>query len=177
MWSRYKPMEAQRFIRLSEIDHRVFKGTGHDKWKRLIEAGTMMVDIDTGTVFQTKTHQGFRLVRVQTKTRIDTSQNTGAGGGGGGLGGHGEGRRYDVLFHIHLPKGEGGKQTDFRFNLHCLMVGCILKSAANFPPRVDQFEGDHTTGDGHEIISEKWTNTVIVVAATSDTDATSDSGH
>jgi hypothetical protein len=63
--------------------------------ENIIEAGTMMVDIDTGTVFQTKTHQGFRLVRVQTKSRIESPQNTGAGGEGGG--GHGEGRRYVIM--------------------------------------------------------------------------------
>jgi hypothetical protein len=33
MWSEYKPMEAERFIRLSEVDHRIFKDPGHEQWK------------------------------------------------------------------------------------------------------------------------------------------------
>ena len=147
MWSGYKPAEAERFTRLSEVEPDIFKGTGHKRWKSLIEQATTMVDLDTGTVFQSTTLYGFHVVSVKIKNKIGAKHDTETGGGGGV--GHGEERRYDVEFRMQLP-ATTGKRERLTVTLHRLMVGCILKSVHNFPPGVTRFEGDHVTGFGHQ---------------------------
>ena len=121
MWIEYKPLEAERFTRISEVDPGIFEGPGHKKWRRLIEQATTMVDLDTGTVFQSTTLHGFHLVGVKIKSKIGSQHNTETGQGGGG--GHGEERRYDVVFRMNFPRTPGSKRDEFTVCLHRLMVG------------------------------------------------------
>ena len=102
----------------------------------MIESDEIIVDINTGTVFEISSKDNFRVVSIKKHAAIDKAEAIGGG------------QRYDMMFYHELIKHRLGCKR-FKFSLHRLVVGCILRHPKNFPKDVTRFEGDHALGGYH----------------------------